>query len=220
MARIVTATPGGVPRVDLLPRSEIERRERDALSAMWVRIGLLAVLLAALLIGAAIAFNLFAQQRLAAEQNRSTQLLGQISGLADVSSALSTESELQNFRGDAMGSDLSWIGVLDKVRSALLPGTTVVGFDLTPGAPSAAPDKDKAAAKRAVGLTGTLTIDSPTPVDLGPYVRALRNADGVLSADANATTASQTNIGHYVYTVDVTFDQTIYSGRYAKEAAK
>jgi len=224
MARIVAAAPGGAPRVDLLPRSEIDRREREKLSAAWVRVGLLAVLLAVVLIGAAFAFNVWAQQNLVAEQARSTQLVQQIGALSDVSGALATETELQNFRAEAMGSDLAWTGILDKVRSPLLPENTVLGFDLTPGvapAPATADaTKDEEAAKKAVGLTGTLTIDSPTALDLGPYVRSLRGVSGVVAADANAMVTSPSTPGRYTYTIDITFDQTVYSDRFAKEASK
>lgn len=220
MARIVAAAPGGAPRVDLLPRSEIDRREREKLSAAWVRVGLLAVLLAVVLIGGAFVWNQFTQQQLAAEQARSTQLIGQIGQLNEVSSALATESELNAFRSQAMGSDLAWSEVLDRVRGALPPGTTVTGFELTPGAAPDAATKDKDAAKKAVGLTGTLTIDSPNAIDLGVLARTLRGVDGVLAADGSANTASQQSPGRYTYTVDITFNQTVYSGQFGKEATK
>ncbi len=220
MSRVVVASPGGAPRVDLLPRSEIDRREREKLSALWVRVGLLAVLLAALLIGAAFAWNQFTQQQLSAEQARSTQLLGQIGQMRDVSSALAQESELNAFRSEAMGSDLAWSGVLDRVRGALPPDTSVIGFALTPGAVPDPATTDKDASKKAVGLTGTLTIDSPNAIDLGALSRTLRGVDGVLAADGSASVASQQSPGHYTYTVDIAFDQTVYSGRFAKEATK
>ncbi|WP_439901875.1 hypothetical protein [Microbacterium azadirachtae] len=220
MSRIVAAAVGGPPRVDLLPRSEVDRREREKLSAVWVRIGLLALLLAAVLIGAAFVWNQFAQQQLVAEQDRSTQLLAQIGQLNDVSGALATEGELNAFRGEAMGSDLAWSGILDRVRSALPADTTVTGFELTPGAVPDPAAKDKDAAKKAIGLTGTLTIDSPNALDLGALARGLRGVGGVLAADGRASTASQQSPGRYIYTIDVTFDQTVYSGRYAKEATK
>ncbi|OZB83386.1 MAG: hypothetical protein B7X32_10530 [Microbacterium sp. 13-71-7] len=185
-----------------------------------MRIGLLAVLLAVLLIGAAFAWNQFSQQQLVAEQARSTQLLGQIGRMRDVSSALEAQSELNAFRGEAMGSDLVWSGVLDRVRGALPPETSVVGFDLTPGAVPDPAATDKDAAKKAVGLTGTLTVDSPNAIDLGALSRTLRGVDGVLAADGNANIASQQSPGRYTYTIDITFNQTVYSGRFAKEATK
>lgn len=220
MARTIAVTPGGPPRVDLMPRSEVERRERDALSALWVRIGLLAVLLAVVLIGATFGWNLFTQQRLAAEQERSSQLIGQIAGLSDVSRALATQSELENFRAEAMASDLSWAGVLDKARGTLPAGASLVGFELTPGGVPGPASKAKDEAKKAVGLTGELTIDSPTAVDLGPYVRALRDVDGIYAADANATTTGASATGRFTYKVDITFDQTAYSGLFTKGATK
>ena len=221
MARTPVATLlGGTPRVDLLPRSEVDRREREKLSATWVRIGLLAAVLAALLVGAAFAWNLWTQQKLAAEQARSTELIGQIGQLREVSSALAAESELNAFRSAAMGSDLEWSGILDRVRSALPTGTVVTGFDLTPGAAPDPAAKDKDAAKKSIGLTGTLTIDSPNTQDLGALARSLRAVDGLSAADANGNIENQQNPGHYTYTIDIVFDQTVYSGQYAKESGK
>lgn len=223
MARIIAATPGGPPRVDLLPRSEVERRERDALSRTWVRVGVLAILLAVVLIAAAFAVNLLAQQRLAAEQDRSNQLVGQIAGLSDVSNALKTEADLTKFRADALGADLSWTAILDRIRGTLPADTNLVGFELTAGAaPEAGGDgkADEKAAKTAVGLTGTLTLDSGTALDLGAYVRSLRNVEGVLTADANSTTSGSTAAGRFTYKVDITFDQTVYSGSYTKAVEK
>ncbi|VXB54870.1 conserved hypothetical protein [Microbacterium sp. 8M] len=223
MARITVVTPGGPPRVDLLPRSEVERRERDALGRTWVRVGLLAILLAVVLIAGAFAVNLFTQQRLAAEQARSAQLIGQIAALSDVSNALKTEADLTQLRAEAMGSDLSWAGIFDRIRGSLPADTNLTGFELTPGAaPVTSKDAkaDEKAAKTGVGLTGTLTLDSGTALDLGAYVRSLRTVEGVLTADANSTTSGASAAGRFTYKVDVTFDQTVYSGNYAKAVTK
>ena len=62
----IVSTASGFPRVNLLPRSEIVRRERDRLVRVWVWIVLAALLVAALIIAGAFAFKVFADQRLAA----------------------------------------------------------------------------------------------------------------------------------------------------------
>jgi hypothetical protein len=219
MARAVAPQVGATPRVNLLPRSELERRERERLTGTWARVVLGALVLTALLIGAAYAWNQFAQQQLAAEQARTTTLTGQIAGLSDVSRSLQTERDLIAYRAEAMGSDLAWSGIFAKARGALPADVTLVGFDLTVGAvPDAASqqadaEKAKAAAKEAVGLTGTITVSSPTPRDMAPYARALRQVEGISGADANAI-ATDSGSG-YLYTIDITFDQTVYSNSFA-----
>jgi hypothetical protein len=118
-----------------------------------------------------------------------------------------------------MGSDLAWSGIFTRAQGALPADVTLVGFDLTvgavPDAASRAADakKAKAAAKEAVGLTGTITVSSPTPRDMAPYARALREVDGISGADAN-TIATDSGNG-YLYTIDITFDQTVYSDSFA-----
>ncbi|QMU96531.1 hypothetical protein FVO59_04395 [Microbacterium esteraromaticum] len=213
------------PRVNLLPRSELERRERDRLGATWLRLVIAAVALAALLVGAAFVWNVFAQQRLAAEQAKTTGLLGEISALSEVSRALSTERDLIDFRAESMGSDIAWADVLNRVQSAVPPGDALIGFELTPGAapapvPAAADDQERAdAASRAVGLTGTVTVQSGGPENMIPFTEALRSIEGVAVSDARALSSGE----FYQYVVDITFDQSVYSGQYAlddEEAAK
>jgi hypothetical protein len=219
MAHAAAAQVGASPRVNLLPRSEIARRERERLTGMWARVVIGALVVTALLIGAAYAWNQFAQQQLAAEQARTTTLTGEIAGLSDVSRTLQTERDLIAYRAEAMGSDLAWSDIFAKTQGALPSDVTLVGFDLTVGAvPDAASQtadakKAKTAAKEAVGLTGTITVSSPSPRDMAPYARALRDVDGISGADANAI-ATDTGNG-YLYTIDITFDQTVYSNSFA-----
>ncbi|MEV7619531.1 hypothetical protein AB0N59_05255 [Microbacterium sp. NPDC089321] len=204
------------PRVNLLPRSEIERRERDRLGGTWVRVVIGAVILAALLVGAAFAWNAFAQQRLLAERTKTTELLGEISALSEVSQALSTERELIDFRAESMGSDIVWASVLNRVQDAVPRGDALIGFELTPGAvPAALPAeadqeaRDEAASK-AVGLTGTVTVQSAGPENMIPFTDALRKIEGVAVSDARALSSGE----FYQYVVDITFDQSVYSGQY------
>jgi hypothetical protein len=225
MARAAAVAIGGIPRVNLLPKSELDRRARELLVGVWARIVIATMMFTLALIGGAFAWSQIVQQGLDAEQVRTTTLLGKIGGLADVSQTLQTEHDLIAYRGQAMGADLAWAGILGKIRGALPVDVTLTGFDFTPGAapdPTAAKvtraateaDAAKQAADAPVGLTGTITVSSPTPREMAPYVRALRDVEGIVSADANAATTSDAALGSYVYTIDVTFDQTVYSNRY------
>lgn len=215
----MTAIPApfsGTPRVNLMPRSEVARRERDKLVSLWVWIVLGAIVVALLIIAGAFALKFLADQRLAAEQAKTNTLLSEIAALSDVSEALATQSELTDFRSEAMVSDLAWSPVIGKVTGILPPDATLTGFDLAVGG---VPQGDDPAAEP--GLVGTISIDSATPLDIVSIIRALRGVDGVLFADGQSVTSSQVSAGRYAYQLNVEFDQTVYSNEYApKEGDK
>ena len=202
----------GSPRVNLMPRSEIVRRERDSLVRMWVWIVLGAIVVAVLIIAGAFAFKLFADQRLVAEQARTNALLTEIASLSEVSQALATESELTDFRTDAMATDLGWTPVIAKVSGILPAETTITGVNLTVGGVPQGQDPTV-----EQGLVGTVSFDSPTPLDIVALIRSLRGVDGVLYADGQSVTSSQVSEDRFSYLLNVEFDQSVYSNEYAAE---
>ena len=206
----ISVPRSGPARVNLMPRSEVARRERDALVRRWVWIALGAVIVALLIIAGAFAFKFVAEQGLAAEQARTDVPLTEITSLSEVSQALATESELIDLRSDAMASDLAWSPVIAGVNGILPPGTTLTGFDLTVGG---APLGDDPSLEQ--GLVGTMTIDSPTPLDIVAIIRSLRGVEGVLFADGQSVTSSQQTVERFTYLLDVQFDQSVYSNLYA-----
>jgi hypothetical protein len=216
MARQPVPAYAGIPRVNLMPRSEIDRRERDALARKWMWGVLGAIVLACLIIAAAFGVTWVANQSLAAEQARTNQLVTELASLSDISGALATERELTQYRAEAMGADFAWGPVIGAVTGALPAGTSLTGFDVTSGGnPVKGQDP-----KTAIGLTGTFRVDSPTPLDMAATIRAVRSAPGVMAADGKAVTASNVSAGSYQYQLTVTFNQTIYSGQYAVKAAQ
>jgi len=209
----MTAIPApfsGTPRVNLMPRSEVARRERDKLVNLWAWIVLGALVVALLIIAGAFALKFVADQRLVAEQTKTSALLGEIAALSDVSQALSTQSELTDFRTEAMASDLAWSPVIAKVTGILPPDATLTGFDVAVGG---APQGDDPTAEQ--GLVGTISIDSATPLDIVSIIRSLRGVEGVLFADGQSVTSSQVTADRYAYQLNVQFDQTVYSNQYA-----
>ena len=211
----MTAIPvpfSGAPRVNLMPRTEVARRERDQLVRLWVWLVLGAIVVAVLIIAGAFAFKFFADQRLVAEQARTNALLTEIASLSEVSQALATESELTDFRTDAMATDLAWTPVIGKITGILPSDTTLTGVDLAVGG---VPVGDDPTLEQ--GLVGTVTFDSPTPIDIVPLIRSLRGVEGVLYADGQSVTSSQVSSGRYSYLLTVEFDQTVYSNEYAAE---
>ncbi|SFS02646.1 hypothetical protein SAMN04487846_1594 [Microbacterium sp. cf046] len=212
MARVVTPAFAGMPRLNLMPRVEVERREREALTRKWVWGVLGAVLITLLIIGAAFAFKWLADQRLVAEQAKTNDLLLELSALSEVSRSLAAEEELTQFRSEAMASDFAWAPVIAKVASVLPADVILTGFDLASGG---AGQTDEPTSE--IGLEGTFALDSPNPIDIVGVVRALRAVDGVLYADGQAVTASTVTEGRFAYQLTVSFDQSIYSSAYVAE---
>jgi hypothetical protein len=211
----MTAIPvpfSGAPRVNLMPRSEIARRERDSLVRLWVWIALGAIVVAVLIIAGAFAFKFFADQRLIAEQARTNALLTEIASLSDVSQAIATESELTDFRTDAMATDLAWAPVMAKITGVIPADTTITGVDFAVGG---VPQGDDPTAEQ--GVVGTVTFDSPTPLDIVALIRSLRGVEGVLYADGQSVTSSQVSADRFSYLLNVEFDQSVYSNQFAAE---
>lgn len=208
----------GVPRVNLLPRAELDRRERTAAIRRWGWGVVGALMIVVLVAAGAYGVNWGAQQRLADAQSRTTSLLTQLGALSDVSTAVTTRSGLQSFRADAMGADLDWLKTLSSLDAVVPAGVTVSGFDLiSGGVPIGGADP-----KTQQGLVGKITLQSPNPVQIVSVIRAFRDVDGVTSADGTDVSSSDDTGagGVYTYELDVVFDQSIYTGAYAKEGTK
>jgi Tfp pilus assembly protein PilN len=201
---------GSLPRVDLLPPSEMRRRDMLSRARTWVYIGIAVLAVALLAVGGAFAYNMAASLRLAAEQARTQQILSGIAELSEVSRALSTRRELETMRTDAMAGDLEWGRVLDLVAEHLPGGVVITEYSLDAG-PVPVADADPAT---ATGVSGTVTFTTPTAVDLVAATRDLRSATGMRSADLAELTSAE---GVFTYTVRVELDQSVYTGAFAPE---
>ncbi|WP_409048539.1 hypothetical protein AB2L57_08190 [Microbacterium sp. HA-8] len=219
----ILATPR-TPRVNLMPRAEIERRRRAALVRTWAWVLVAALAAVAVTAGAAFVVKLAADQRLALEQARTAELLTELAALTEVSSALTSVGELGAFRADAMGTDILWRDTVSGLAGALPAGVSITGFDVVVGAaPVVAADTDSdvaadtaVASAAASGLTGTLTLTSATPLDMAGTIRGLRDVAGVKAVDGRDVTSTDTDGATvYTYLLELDLDQSIYSGRYA-----
>lgn len=209
----------GVPRVNLMPRVETERRARAALWRIWGW-----VIVGALVITVVLAAGMFwlrwaAEQQLAAEQARTQALVSELASLSDVSAAVAAQSELEAFATEAGGAAPTWTAALAAVAGSLPAGVPLAGFDLDVGGiATETPDE-------SVGLTGTLDLQSFTPVDIAPAIRALRALPGVMSVDGREVTSTvsapvviddeqvQPEARVYAYELTITFDQSIYAAK-------
>ncbi|MEA5119513.1 MAG: hypothetical protein VB036_18110 [Propionicimonas sp.] len=206
----------GTPRVNLLPPQIIERRLQAALTRRWLA-GLVASLVAVgAVVGGAQFLRAGAEASLLAEQDRTLQLTTELAGYVDVTTALSNSAALAKYRAEAMGSDLEWQSLSATLQKQLPAGVVLSIAELTPGANPV----DTSPGVRAVGLTARLTLDSSDPIDQDKVVDKLRKLDFTIDADAGTLEATPDEGLGYRMVVTFVADQTIYSGKFAKEALK
>jgi hypothetical protein len=197
---------GALPRVDLLPPSEVRRRDMLSRARTWVYIGIGALAVAVLAVGAAFAYNMAATVRLALEQSRTQQILIGIAELSDVSAALSLRAELTQTGGEAMAGDLTWSQVVDVVDARLPPGTTIIDYDLLAGpVPEAT-----ATVPPAPGATGTVTVTSVQPLDFVTMTQRLRTIETVQVIEVDDL-SSEDDDPLYEYRIRFTVDQSVYT---------
>ncbi|RLK49695.1 hypothetical protein [Microbacterium telephonicum] len=214
-----TLTIGGIPRVNLLPRSVTEGRERSRLLKRWGWGLVAALLVVALTAGGAFAYLSFTAMQLVTAQARTTQLMTDLAALAPVRAQLSLVDDLELYRSEAMATDLTWTRVSDVISPALPEGALVSAVAMTVGA---VPQGDDPTLE--VGLTGTVTVASANPIDIVDVVRKLRGAEGVLAVDgtdlqSGASEDAPDAAAGFTYILTVALDQSLYTNAYAEEVA-
>lgn len=212
-AAVPALVTGAIPRVNLMPRAAIERRERSVLLRRWGWGLASALLVVAVVSAGAFTLQAAAQVRLALEQARTSDLLTQVGALQSVGAKVALQTELTEFRAKAMGTDLAWTEVVTAIEGVLPADVTVIEYSLSPGGLPQA-EVDPAA---LAGVQGTMALTGPTPIDIVALIRDVRAIPGVLIADGWA----QTQAGDgYRYDLRVEFDQSVYTGSYAPEVAE
>lgn len=221
------ATPsfGGIPRVNLMPRSEIERRERRVLLQRWLVALIGTVIATVLMIAITFGVRVVAELRLATENARTLTLLSELASLSDVSNMLTQQSALTDYRTLAMGTEMSWSPLFATVTSVLPAGATISNFDVEAGL---GPMGDDPAL--SPGATVTLTVTSPAPIDIVAAIRTLRGAPTVLHSDGHelrkvATTAAPdadqaAAPPPYTYLLTVVTTEEVYTGRFLPETVE
>lgn len=191
----------GVPRVDLMPRSETLRRGRASLVRMWAFLALGAAALGILIIGAALVFLLTANGALAAEEDRSARIAAERASLAPVDQAVTTRAAIEALRARVAANDVEWRSLLTGIGSRMPPEVTLVEFTLQPVDPLAAADPET-----DVGVAGTLTFIGPDPQSQTATIDALRTVPGHLTSDAGAYRTPAPGVVEF--DVEVSFDKT------------
>ncbi len=202
---------GGPPRVNLMPRTAIERRERAALLRRWGWGATAALLVVALVSGGAYYLHVSAQQRLDAENTRTTALLEQVAALQVISGKLSLQTELAEFRAQAMGTEVDWGDLIAAVQRALPEGVAYSAFELSPGGLAQGDDP-----ALEIGAQGEIELSSLSPWDIVDLTRAVRAVPGILAVDGwGQNYDKQDDVYRHLLRVQV--DQSFYTGAYVAE---
>lgn len=203
---------GGIPRVNLMPRAEIDRRERGILIRRWMRGVVAAVVAVVLLSAAAFWLQATAAVRNALTNERTNSLIIELAALAPIRDKLELEAELQGYRSQAMATDMRWTGLLATAQRALPKGVDVIGFSLAPGALPSGEDP-----LLEIGATGTLKLSSETPSEIVRLIRAMRPLEGVQQVDGWEVAAENEA---YTYVLRIDFDQSVYTDPFALQEAE
>lgn len=205
---------GGVPRVNLLPPAELERRSRRELIMRWFGGAFVAVVLVCSV--SAVAFGWAAQATgyLVQQQQTAESLNTQMEQYRDVAHLSSDAAKLTQMRAVAGSNDIDWTSLANEIKAVLPTKVTLTGFRLAPGA---AP-KANGNPKTEVGLQGTLTFTSDRTAAQAETINKLRTLPGLLSVDAGALTMADK--GGYTFEATVSFDQTRYTGRFDQTGGK
>lgn len=219
---LVYAAP---PSVSLLPQAERERRERGDLARRWGTIALAVVVVMALASGGMALYEHSAHTSLARERDRTTALAQELATYQDVSAATHVLSTYQAYRTQAMSADVSWAGLFRKLRAKMPAGAAITGFDAVTS-PSVAPSgaaggqtgtSTAATAPQGTAVTVTLTLSSRRTLDQKAMLLGFERIPGVLRVDLNSLSSDDAQ--DYTGTSVVYFDDSVYSGRYAREGA-
>lgn len=193
---------GGVPRVNLLPRSIIEKREQGKLLKSWG-----ARALAAVVVLVAACVGMFGWQTLTIMQLATTKaeglrLVSEIDAKGEIQQLLSTESELRSYGAETMATDLGWKSTFARMVATFPEGSRLCSFDLVVGGvPEGAPED-------GIGLVGTIEVCSSFQT-MVPLLRSLAAVEGVRVVTVRNGSFDSTN-NEYKHTLFVEIDQSIY----------
>jgi len=201
----------GVPRVNLLPPSEVERRAAAGLARRWAG-GLVATaLVVSGAVGAAHWVRNSASMELEAERDRTLTLNSELASFSHVSKALADRAALTTMRGEAMGNDTEWRALFKDVTTTIPGGARLEGFAAIPGAnPVAGPGR-----LEGVGAIALLTVWSDDATDQNRMIDNLRKLDQTIWADAGAINADGED--DFTFIVELVVDQSYYSGDFGQE---
>lgn len=193
---------GGVPTVNLMPRSFTSQREQSKLFKAWgIRIAL-AVTVVAGICAALIVWRSTLLAQLGDAQAETERITAEIAANGDIGGLVEQQEQLDSFRTEVMATDLSWGAAMAIIKSQLPEGANIGSFSLTMGgAPTGDPEG-------SVGLFGQISIAPEFGAQI-PWLERIEPVDGVLRLAARHGLWDDTVKAYFSF-IDIALDQTIY----------
>jgi len=173
---------GASPRADLLPEAQrAERKHRQTMPKLLLSIVLSAALAAVIWAGGMVPV-LLANQRLAALQTESSELIAQLAAHADVQQSLNTVSNLSAERKSLAAEEVLFIPLLDEIEGLLPSDVLIVRYT---GQLASATETELTSTDMVVDLNPLCTADSAALTveffgpDLGPAPAFISGLEGV-----------------------------------------
>lgn len=206
---------GGMPRVNLMPPLELEKRGRQLLrkryyrSFYWTVIALVVQALVALY------FTALGNAEQATAARTTAELQSQLAKYSMVIDVRAHVRSLESLREEAGSNDQDLSPLVAEIKAVLPNGVQLIGFKLAPGA---AP-KPGADASAQVGLNGTLTFSASTTSAQADTITRLRKVRTVVDVDAGEL-SSNGPAGGFTFVATFSADQTRYTGQFAQTVGK
>lgn len=210
---------GASPRADLLPEAQrAERRHQQTMPKLLLAIVLSAVLAALIWAGGMVPV-LLANQRLAALQTESSELIAQLAAHADVQQSLNAVSNLSAERKSLAAEEVLFVPLLDEIDGVLPGDVSIVRYT---GQLVSATQTELGSDGMAVDLNPLCTAESATLTveffgpDLGPAPAFIRGLEGVTGFKCVAGTKIEVEVagGPQKVTVQLALDADALAQRF------
>ncbi|MFP7762204.1 hypothetical protein [Marisediminicola sp. LYQ85] len=206
---------GGVPRADLLP-PEVHARAKSRRTRQMLAIAVVSALAA---VGgtyaAATLRTASAQMELAAEQERTAQLLAEQLLYADATTIAGLVSTVSDARTLAVSTEVLWGDLTDQIVSYLPDGVTLSSGTLTSRAPWEAELVPAGPLRYAHVARMSIVFESASVIDVTDLVRRMSALTGFTDATPDILTYAD---GVYSTTIAVTVDADALSGRFGADS--
>lgn len=215
---------GATPRVSLLPeRQRAEQLHEQTLPKLLTALVISGVV-AAIIWAAGLVPVFFADQSLAAAENRSNQLLTEISSYAEVQQTVSAVGSLSGERERLTTTEVLFMQLRDEISARVPEGSAITAFAAELAGSAAEADAATTQDTLCVASGASVTVTVSTPDASAGLSRASQLISEVSQLDGyqcSEVISSSTNAGEESSTTEVqvrfAFDDSVREARFAEE---
>lgn len=195
---------GGFPRVDLMPKSHREAKEKDAAKAKWIKVVSLVVVAVIVMVGLSFAWAFWNGQvyEQTAELERQSQ--EQLAEYSEISSMLADINRLDSVADDATSTSVDWDLLIEEINEGLPETSMMEIFSVVSGDPDSG----------ETPVVVLATIVSSEPLDYADIIYSVPAATGTLLGDL--TRGSE----QYIFHVSFGFDAEVLKNFEAEETTE